>query len=154
MSKTAPLQQEKKSHTLKALVCSSWGYENAFAQYADVVKAKFPNDNITIKCETYPIAGAKNILNKIASFILALGVLSGIASMINPQLVNVYQAQLGLPNGVFMGLLLGAFVVQKMTGSSGAFELFVDDKIIHSKLESGKMPSKQAVVDAVGKAIA
>lgn len=145
------MSSSSKNHILKALVCSSWGYEQAFEQYAALVKEKFPNNNLVVKCETYPLSPAKYVLSKIAWVILMLGTLSGVATFVDPQKVNDLQAQIGLSNGVLMGILLAAFIVQKVAGASGAFEIFFDDVEIFSKLKSGEMPKKQAFVDEVVK---
>ena len=57
-----------KQLMVKFLICTSWGYKNAFAQYQKLLAERY-GENVQVSLETYPVPPMKQTIASAISFI-------------------------------------------------------------------------------------
>ena len=48
-----------------------------------------------------------------------------------------------------IGLFLGGNMLSNMIGSTGAFEVYYKEKLIYSKLQSGRVPTAEDIINKI-----
>ncbi|CEF60908.1 SelT-like protein [Strongyloides ratti] len=124
--------------------CVSCGYKQAFEQFSSVIREKYPN--IEISGENYPPVYWKSLIAQIvgiAKFAFIFLIISGKDPLLMigisvPSLSNWY-----MNNKISscMMIFMLSNLVEGMMMSTGAFEIFLGEEKIWSKIESGRVPS-------------
>jgi len=144
-----------KQLMVKFLICTSWGYKNAFAQYQKILAERY-GENVQVSLDTYPVPPFKQTLASIVSlakfFLLFL-----IISQTNP-LTFIGQAGPDdaapawlekLRESKVYSCLMIFFVtnaIESTLMSTGAFEIYANEQLVSSKLQTGQVPQPGAVV--------
>ncbi|KAK6034252.1 selT/selW/selH selenoprotein [Cooperia oncophora] len=138
--------------TLKFLFCVSCGYKQAYEQFSMAVREKYPE--MPIEGSNYPPAKWKEYLAH-AINILKITAIAAIVSGSNPfQLIGLGEPsimQWAHSNKISacMMLFLLTNMVESALMSTGAFEIYLDKDQIWSKLESGRVPSPQELIQMI-----
>jgi len=144
-----------KQLMVKFLICTSWGYKNAFAQYHKILAERY-GENVQVTLETYPVPPFKQTIAS-AIGILKMVLLFLIVSQTNP-LTFIGQAGPEDPSPAWLeklreskiySCLMIFFVSNALEStliSTGAFEVYANDQLISSKLETGNVPQPGFVV--------
>ena len=123
-------------------ICFEIGYANAYKQIARNLHNFFPN--ASIEGMTYPPPATNVMLANLASVIFFVGLLLMFAGDFISQQVQIPQVrelcQFISQNKmqVFIGLYVINMIGTNML-STGAFEIYANDVLIHSKLETGML---------------
>lgn len=147
-------EQAKFSHDRKMIfsVCTAWGYNGATVAFADIIVDKFPN--IKIEEKTYP---PPPINQQVASAIYAFKFLFILLILTK---VDIFQ-KIGVPspalytwsvNNVTYASLMTYFVckaVETQLLSTGAFEITMDNTLLWSKLDTGRIPTVDELLKIV-----
>ncbi|XGW35667.1 hypothetical protein V3C99_019120 [Haemonchus contortus] len=150
--KPKPLMGGKPLPTLKFLFCVSCGYKQAYEQFSMAVRDKYPD--MPIEGSNYPPAKWKEYLAH-AINILKITAIAAIVSGSNPfQLLGLGEPavmQWAHSNKISacMMLFLLTNMVESTLMSTGAFEIYLDKEQIWSKLESGRVPSPQELLQMI-----
>lgn len=147
-------QDAKNTYLLKFRVCTSWGYNSATVEFADIVIDKFPA--IKIEEETYPPPELNQCIASFiyfTKFIFIILILTKIdpfskVGLITPQLY------LWAINNVIYATLMTYFVckaVETQLLSTGAFEITMNETLLWSKLESGRIPTVDELLEIIEK---
>ncbi|CAD5229119.1 unnamed protein product [Bursaphelenchus okinawaensis] len=132
--------------------CVSCGYRNAFEQYSTMLKEKYPG--IQIEGGNYPPSYPKAL----GAQIIGLGKIVVIVCIILGK--DPFPA-LGMATPTFFNWMLSnklsacmmLFIfsnsIENMLMSTGAFEIYVGNELIWSKLESGRVPSPAELVQSI-----
>ena len=105
---------------------------------------------MTYTVESYPLPPARAAFVKVALGTFALSVLSLVAGSLIDAKFSIATI-LGISSGYVYGFSMLLFVLSNMYSQTGAFEVFVNNRKIFSRLESGTMPSKQKLLELVEK---
>jgi len=143
-----------KQLMVKFLICTSWGYKNAFAQYQKLLAERY-GENVQVSLETYPVPPFKQTIATVVGlakfFLLFL-----IISQTNP-LTLVGQAGPEDPAPAWLeklreskvyACLMIFFVsnaIESTLMSTGAFEIYANEQLIASKLETGNVPQPNTI---------
>jgi len=141
-----------KIPTIKFLVCHSWGYKNSFDEYSDILEDRYPD--VFIEGGEYPAPEVNVLISKIivlVKFVLIGCILTGMNpfSLVGAPTPNLYSW--ASDNWIYACLML-YFVGHAVEGqlvSTGAFEIYIDDQLIWSKLEKGSIPDLQELIDLI-----
>ncbi|EPY32783.1 selenoprotein T, 1b [Strigomonas culicis] len=103
-------------------------------------------DEVTIEGETFPVTPLKKAVGQLCAtwFLVAIGI-ALMADHLPPQV-----RQLARENRA--AILISAFALNMFGSSltqSGAFEVFVDDQLVYSKLQTGVTPSVELVGELI-----
>jgi len=141
-----------QSPSVTFLYCSSWGYRNAFEQYEKILLER--NPMLLIKGDNFPPAAWRTFAAKVVNIVKIV--------LIGSILLNKFDLLrlVGIPDNTInwvtankiYACLMGFFVcnfVETQLLSTGAFEIFIDDVQVWSKLRSGRVPSAQEIVHIV-----
>ena len=85
-----------KQLMVKFLICTSWGYKNAFAQYHKILAERY-GENVQVSLETYPVPKFKQTIAS-AIGILKMALLFLIVSQTNPLTNNFKKNKKNLRN--------------------------------------------------------
>ncbi|CAJ0610403.1 unnamed protein product [Cylicocyclus nassatus] len=142
----------RKLPTLRFLYCISCGYKQAFEQFSMAVRDKYPE--MPIEGSNYPpvkwkeyLAHTINVL-KIAAIAVVITGRNPFTSlgMGEPSILQWAQSN---KISACMMLFLLTNMVESTLLSTGAFEIFMDKEQIWSKLESGRVPSPQELLQMI-----
>ena len=128
---------------IKILMCHSWGYQKAFEQYAAVIKQHF--SEVKVEGANYPPPSINSAIASVISitkFVVILCLVSGVDpfNMIGQPTPNAFLwAKENKMYACFMLFFLGNAIENQLT-STGAFEIMLNDNKIWSKLQSGRVP--------------
>lgn len=150
--KPTSVHHAKDLPTLRVFYCVSCGYKQAFDQFTQFAKEKYPNMPVEganfapVLWKAY-VAQGLSFLKMAALFIVLFGY--------NPfeRLGFGYPAILAHAHGNKMSscmllFMLGNLVEQSLI-STGAFEVYLGNEQIWSKIESGRVPSPQEFMQLI-----
>ncbi|KAK6760124.1 hypothetical protein RB195_021583 [Necator americanus] len=142
----------RKLPTLRFLYCISCGYKQAFEQFSMAVRDKYPE--MPVEGSNYPpvkwkeyLAQTINIL-KIAAIAVVITGRNPFTSLGMGEPAVLQWAQSNKISACMMLFLLTNMVESTLL-STGAFEIFLDKEQIWSKLESGRVPSPQELIQMI-----
>lgn len=130
--------------SVKFLYCSSWGYHGAYEQFGRILLERYPE--LYVEGDNYPPAMWKRVCAQIVSAVKFVVLGSVIFNQLwILQLVNIPQNTLNwiTQNKIYaclMTFFLGNFVETQLL-STGAFEIYVNDIQVWSKLRTGRVPA-------------
>eukprot|EP00731_Ephydatia_muelleri_P030321 Em0021g844a len=134
-------------HSIKILHCSS--YVSAFEQYAQFLKSEYPG--ISIDSATYHPHRLNEVLSNVVfygKFVAMAAVIAGPATLqavgINDRQALYVWAHENKFLSVALLHILGGFIESQLL-STGAFEVYVDDMMVWSTLETGRLPTVEEV---------
>ncbi|KAE9552489.1 hypothetical protein FO519_004302 [Halicephalobus sp. NKZ332] len=147
-----PLHVPLNAPPLKFAYCVSCGYKQAFDQFSQIVTEKFPG--INIEGGNYP----PTTMKALAAQFLSIAKMVLIVSLIFNR--NPFEAVGMQTPGFFvwmtqnkvsacMMLFLFSNSIEGMLMSTGAFEIYLGDELIWSKLESGRIPAPTELIQAI-----
>jgi len=138
--------------TIKILYCSSGGYKNAFDQYVEFIHEKYPE--ISVDGTSYPLPVFRRVATQVLTVVKFL--------LLGAMLANQWSALrlLGLPERIIAWIsenkvyaaLLSFFLmnlIETQLGSTGAFEVYIDDVPVWSKLQTGRLPHPPELVQMI-----
>jgi len=143
-----------KQLMVKFLICTSWGYKNAFAQYQKLLAERY-GENVQVSLETYPVDPMKQTIASAISLVKFF-LLFLIISQTNPlTLIGQAGPEDAAPawleklreSKVYACLMI-FFVcnaIESTLTSTGAFEVYANDQLIASKLETGNVPQPNTI---------
>jgi len=125
-------------------------------QVARTLKAKFPE--VEVIGSVYPPGPMKSFIAQICSLVFLLGLVTMIAgkffgdSLRIPALSELAQKmnenQMQSIMIIFMANIIGGQML-----STGAFEIYLEEDLVFSKLQTGGLPQLDQLADMVGKMI-
>jgi selT/selW/selH-like putative selenoprotein len=119
-------------------------YQNIFKQFSELVHTNYPG--MAVVGENYPSPPLKALLARILS-IIKMGLLVCLLFGQNPfLLLNIPTPRVyswALQNKMYACLMIFFFSnsIESYLGSTGAFEISVNDVPLWSKIETGRLPS-------------
>lgn len=149
MKKIPSLKMKSNVQTLKFRYCYSCGYRNMFEQYSAMVLQRYPDLNIV--GENYaPVAWKLYITQFLGTFkILLIGiVIFGQNPFVYLQMPTPNIFNWATENKLYASLMIffisNAIETQLIT--SGAFEIYLNDMQIWSKLQSDRIPHEKELL--------
>jgi len=137
---------------LRFSYCVSCGYKQAFDQFSQIVRDKYPG--ILIEGANYPPTQIKALLAQfigIAKIALIVMIIMGrdpFPSLGMPT-PSIYTFMLNNKLSACLMLFMLSNTLEGMLMSTGAFEIYVGNDLIWSKLESGRVPSPQELIQSI-----
>jgi len=132
--------------TLRFLYCYSWGYKRVFEEFSNLVRQRYPA--VMLEGDHYPPTAFKALSAQVLSF-TKMGLLLLIVVGYNPfNMIGVGTPSIynwALQNKIYACMML-FFIGNAIEGqliSTGAFEVYLNDVPVWSKLEVGRIPSPQ-----------
>jgi len=148
----APKLSNFAGPTLRFLYCYSWGYKKVFEQFAHAIQQKYPD--LYIEGDNYPppptralVAQAMTILKMVAIACIIAG--QNPFTWLNMDTPNIYTWAL---ENKFYSVLMIFFISNAIEGqmiSTGAFEIIFNDVPVWSKLDTGRIPSYQEMLQII-----
>uniref|UniRef100_A0A7E4V1X3 SelT-like protein n=1 Tax=Panagrellus redivivus TaxID=6233 RepID=A0A7E4V1X3_PANRE len=132
--------------------CVSCGYRQAFEQFSQIITEKFPG--IVIEGGNYPPSAVKSIIAQVIG-ILKIGIIASIIFNRNPfetfglATPSIYTWMTTNKVSACMMLFMFSNSIESTLMSTGAFEIYVGDELIWSKIESGRVPSPTELIQAI-----
>ncbi|XP_025190360.1 thioredoxin reductase-like selenoprotein T homolog CG3887 [Melanaphis sacchari] len=138
--------------TLKFLYCYSCGYQKAFDQYSSILSEKYPNLNI--EGANYDPSMAHLLAAKILSLakmviIIAIGSGINLFEYIGKQQPNWWIWCTSNKIYACLVVFFGSNMFEGMLISTGAFELYLNDIPVWSKLETGRIPQPAELLQII-----
>jgi selT/selW/selH-like putative selenoprotein len=126
---------------------------NNFLGLKNFVESKYPDFQGNVFGEVYPPSAVNVMLAQLASYVWLFGIVFLMGGS------SIFQA-LGIPvpelleevNKNKVAAFVFLFVVNSMGNSlvaTGAFEIYVNEELIFSKLESGRFPNADELIAAI-----
>uniref|UniRef100_A0A915Q792 SelT-like protein n=1 Tax=Setaria digitata TaxID=48799 RepID=A0A915Q792_9BILA len=149
---TAPPHTIKKLPSMKFLFCVSCGYRQAFDEFSRYIHEKYPS--MRIDGANYSPNAWKNVmaqvigLGKIVLIVLIVMGQDPFASIGQPT-PRIFTWALNNKVSSCMMLFLLSNTIESSLMSTGAFEIYLGDEQIWSKLESGRVPSPSELVQII-----
>ncbi|VDK69240.1 unnamed protein product [Litomosoides sigmodontis] len=149
---TAPSHTTRKLPSMKFLFCISCGYRQAFEEFSRYIHEKYPS--MKINGANHSPKAWKNALAQIIGLgkivLIALIVMGQdpFASLGQPT-PRIFSWAISNKISSCMMLFLLSNTIESSLMSTGAFEIYLGDEQIWSKLESGRMPSPLELVQIV-----
>nr|Q9BN19.1 RecName: Full=Putative esophageal gland cell secretory protein 6; Flags: Precursor [Heterodera glycines]AAG21336.2 hypothetical esophageal gland cell secretory protein 6 [Heterodera glycines] len=137
---------------VKFSFCVSCGYRQAYEQFAQILREKYPG--IDIHGENYPPGILRTVGAQVIGMVkiaLIVCVVSGRSPFPTLGLETPTFFQWMLSNRLSAALMLFLFsnAIEGMLQSTGAFEIYIESERIWSKLESGRVPSPPELFQAI-----
>lgn len=150
--KTIPslkIMKTLNQQTLKFLFCYSCGYRNMFEQYSQLIQTRFPE--IKIIGENYPPAQYKVYLTQFLStfkLLLIGAILFGQNPFAYFNMATPAFFTWAIENKLYacMMIFFISNTVESSLISTGAFEIYLNDNQIWSKLQSDRMPHEKEIM--------
>ena len=140
---------ESGVRTINVLYCIQWSYRSTYDNIAKYVESK--NPSVIVTGDEYPASELNQILGQVCSF-LQFGLIAVI--MIGPDVVcqklGVQTPDILLQMGekkfmvCMISFLIGNMVKSNLL-STGAFEIYFDDELVFSKLQTNEIPSTDVI---------
>ena len=131
-------------------ICTSCGYRGKFQEHKAFLESYYGVNDITVTASTHSPGALQQLAGTVLSALQWSGVVWMLAgSYIRPRLPFVIPAKVEavLSNKMYMfGLFFVCGQLASRMGSSGAFEVSWAGQVLHSKLQSGVLPSPEQVV--------
>jgi len=132
------------SNTIKFLYCYSCGYKKAFEDYSSILNEKYPD--LTVVGDNYPPPLTKAYLAHGIGF-LKMAIIFCLIANVNPFSL-IGQPTPNFWNWISSSRIYGCFMtfvicnmIEGQLVSSGAFEIYLNDVPIWSKIETNRVPS-------------
>lgn len=152
VKKIASLKMKSNMQTLKFQFCYSCGYRNMFEQYSHIIRERFPEINII--GENYsPSPYRVHTAQFLSSFKLVI--IGVIMFGVNPfthfniQTPNFFLWATENKMYATMMIFFISNAIETQLISSGAFEIFLNDIQIWSKLQSERMPHEKELMQII-----
>ena len=151
------LQEGKSKYKeVKIFYCTSWSYKHTFQQAYNIIKSNFPELEVSGR-EFPPDPTNKSI----SSIIWIIQILIAIILLVGDQIFNYLNIN---PPNIYLKIrekkLLVFFIlffigngIHQNLLKTGAFEIQLDEKIIFSKIQTGRMPSGAEIIDEIKKMV-
>ncbi|KAK6112662.1 selT/selW/selH selenoprotein domain protein [Brugia pahangi] len=149
---SVPPHTTRKLPSMKFLFCVSCGYRQAFDEFSRYIHEKYPS--MKIDGANYSPKAWKNVLAQIiglGKIVLIVLIVMGqdpFASIGQPT-PRIFSWALNNKVSSCMMLFLLSNTIESSLMSTGAFEIYLGDEQIWSKLESGRVPSPSELVQIV-----
>jgi len=136
-------------------ICTSWGYKNAVGQYAQLVRQHFPEDELKIEVRNYPVDSTKqtiaNVFSALKMAFIAIVLLnydpSPLLGLPAPPAIFVWAWE-NKGYACMMAFFLGNAVENGLI-STGAFEIYLSEDKLWSKLDTGRIPSQHEFLQMI-----
>jgi len=125
-------------------------------QVARTLKAKFPE--VEVIGSVYPPGAMKSFIAQICSLVFLLGLVTMIAGkffgdslripVLSELAKKMNENQMQSIMIIFMANIIGGQML-----STGAFEIYLEEDLVFSKLQTGGLPQLDQIADIVGKII-
>ncbi|CAH1733312.1 thioredoxin reductase-like selenoprotein T homolog CG3887 [Aphis gossypii] len=141
-----------EGQTLKFLYCYSCGYQKAFDQYSNILSEKYPH--LRIEGANYDPSMAHLLAAKILSLakmviIIAIGSGINLFEYIGKQQPNWWIWCTSNKIYACLVVFFGSNMFEGMLISTGAFELYLNDIPVWSKLETGRIPQPAELIQII-----
>ena len=95
--------------------------------------------------QEYPLTGTRKTLSSVVSMAQMAVMVIGVGGNFIPAIRDhpIYQQYQDKKIYIFLGAYFGLNFLQGKLSSTGAFEIFLNDRLVFSKIQSGRMPSMQ-----------
>uniref|UniRef100_A0A1I7U756 SelT-like protein n=1 Tax=Caenorhabditis tropicalis TaxID=1561998 RepID=A0A1I7U756_9PELO len=138
---------------LKILYCVSCGYKQAFTQFSEFAKEKYPD--LPIEGGNFPQNPLKTHLAHsigLIKIILLILIMTGSNPFESIGFGYPYLLQHAHMNKLSSGMLVYMIgnMIESSLLSTGAFEIFIGGEQIWSKMESGRVPSQEEFIGLIG----
>lgn len=131
-------------------ICTSCGYRGKLQEHKAFLESYYGVNDITVTASTHSPGALQQLAGTVLSALQWSGVVWMLAgSYIRPRLPFVIPAKVEavLSNKMYMfGLFFVCGQLASRMGSSGAFEVSWAGQVLHSKLQTGVLPSPEQVV--------
>lgn len=142
---------------VKFAFCVSCGYRQAFDQFSQIIQEKYPG--VVIEGTNFPPSQIKSLVSqfigvaKIALIVMVIVGRDPFASMgiATPGIFN-WMLSNKLSSCLMLFMLSNS--IEGMMMSTGAFEIYLGEEQIWSKLESGRVPSPPELIQAIDSSLA
>ncbi|CAO4379642.1 unnamed protein product [Caenorhabditis nigoni] len=147
-----PVNHEGHFSTLKILYCVSCGYKQAFEEFSGLVAVKYPE--MKIQGGNYSPVSWKANLSRVISLAkssILIIILTGFNPFESLGIGYPRLLQYAHSNKLSSGLMLFMFANMLETSlySTGAFEIYMDDSLIWSKIEYGRAPTHEEFMNLI-----
>ncbi|ULT89474.1 hypothetical protein L3Y34_008137 [Caenorhabditis briggsae] len=137
---------------LKILYCVSCGYRQAFDEFSGLLKEKYPG--MKIQGGNFSPVSWKANLSRVISLAkssLLIIILTGFNPFESLGFGYPHLLQYAHSNKLSSGLMLFMFanMLETSLSSTGAFEIYMDDSLIWSKIESGRAPTHEELMNLI-----
>lgn len=139
-----------KVHEVLVLYCTGCGYAKYFVNMKAFLEENLPNaDAVDIHGDNYPAPTSNIILAQLCSFsfigLMAIALMSSQLRFLPENVRTTIENRRGTILAVAFGInILGSTVSQ-----TGAYEVYVDNKLIYSKLATGTAPDNNYIKDMI-----
>jgi len=146
------LKQDVSVPVIKFLVCHSWGYKQAFEEYAKIIQQRY--SEVKIEGGNYPPPTMSKYIATIISlfkFSIIFLLISGRDpfQLMGTPTPEYYQwAKENKVYACFMLFFVGNAIETQLT-STGAFEILLNDNVIWSKINSGRVPRVDELMNII-----
>ncbi|PIC26982.1 hypothetical protein B9Z55_019383 [Caenorhabditis nigoni] len=150
--KGIPANHKEHFPTLKILYCVSCGYKQAFDEFSGLVAEKYPE--MKIQGGNYSPVSWKANLSRVISLTkssLLIIILTGFNPFESLGFGYPRLLQYAHSNKSSSGLMLFMFanMLETSLSSTGAFEIYMDDSLIWSKIEYGRAPTHEEFMNLI-----
>lgn len=140
------------NHRLEILYCSGWGYKNTFDEYQKKIYREY--SNIDVKGRLYPLSTSSQILKYIVYLLQILVIYIGFCNEHAKKLlsflpVSILEYIRGQSKGSIIIMVLVLNGLGGVISSSGAFEVYLNGKLIFSKIETGKIVEYSSLISSI-----
>jgi selT/selW/selH-like putative selenoprotein len=142
---------------VKFAFCVSCGYRQAFDSFSQVLREKYPG--VVIEGANYPPGQVKSLISqfigvaKIALIVMVVAGRDPFPSM-GMQTPNIFNWMLNNKLSSCLMLFMLSNSIEGMLMSTGAFEIYLGEEQIWSKIESGRVPSPGELIQAIDSSLA
>jgi len=143
---------ETASATLKFVYCVSCGYRQAFDEFSRIIQEKYPS--FLIEGANYPPSFAKAMIAQVLGFVKIAFIVAIITgrdpfTMLGMATPSIVQWALNNKLSACMMLFLLGNTIESSLTSTAAFEIYFNDQLVWSKLESGRVPSPSELIQII-----
>uniref|UniRef100_A0A915MIB7 Selenoprotein T n=1 Tax=Meloidogyne javanica TaxID=6303 RepID=A0A915MIB7_MELJA len=137
---------------VKFSFCVSCGYRQAYEQFAQILREKYPG--IEVVGENYAPGLARGLAAQLLSFAkiaLIICIIMGRDPFpsLGLQTPRFFQWMANNKMSASIMIFLFSNAIEGMLQSTGAFEIYLENERIWSKLESGRVPSPPELFEAI-----
>lgn len=129
-------------------ICTSWGYRNAVNQYANMIRQRYPENELKVEVMNHPVPQTKQTLASIFSMLKFAFIICALMNFDPAPMLGLAQTPAFLlwawenkGYACMMAFFVGNAIENTLV-STGAFEIYLADEKLWSKLETGRIPSQ------------